>query len=128
VRDDPPIDLDDLRLTPEAAAAMGRAAAAKQARAPSKRQRQQFVMVPWWWVERLKGARYTATFLVAHHVLYRHWKTSGQPVPVSNVALKPLSVSRWAKWRALQELERLGLVTMRTRRRRVPMITVRTKS
>jgi hypothetical protein len=127
VRDDP-FDLDNLRLTPEAAAAMGRAAAAKPARAQPKRQRQQFVMVPWWWVERLKGARYTATFLVAHHVLLQHWKTGGRPVPVSNMALKPLGVSRWAKWRALQELKRLGLVNIQTRHRRVPLITLRAKS
>jgi hypothetical protein len=122
---------DDIaRLAPEAVAAIDRAVAvSKPVRAPkSSRRRQQFVMVPWWWVERLGEARYTATFLVAHHLLYRHWKTGGQPVPVSNVALKPLGVSRWAKWRALQELERLGLVDIQTRRRRVPLITVHTKS
>jgi hypothetical protein len=120
--DDDPFDLDNLRLTPEATAAMGRAAAAKQAREPSKRQRQQFVMVPWWWVERLKDARHVANFRVALYVLYRHWKT-GKPVPVSN---KALGLPPRSKWRAVRELEGLGLVCVQTRSARAPVVTIRT--
>ena len=120
--EDDPFNLDNLRLTPEAAAAMGRAAAAKPARAQPKRQRQQFVMVPWWWVERLKAARHVATYRVALYVLYRHWKT-GKPVPVSN---KALGLSPRSKWRAIRELERMGLVCVQTHPARAPVVTVRT--
>jgi CRP-like cAMP-binding protein len=126
VRDDP-FDLDNLRLTPEAAAAMGRAAAAKEARAQPKRQRQQFVMVPWWWVERLKAARLAATYRVALYLLFQHWKT-GKPVPASNAALKALGVPRRSKYRAIRELERLDLIRVERRRRRSPVVTVCTKT
>ena len=121
--EDDPFDLDNLRLTPEAAA-MGRAAVAKQARATSKRQQQQFVMVPWSWIKRLKGARYPASHMVGYLILYQHWKTRGQPVSVSTVALRPFGVTRWAKWRALKELEQLGLIRVQRSPRRVPLATV----
>jgi hypothetical protein len=120
VRDDgDPFDLANLRLTPEAAAAMGRAAA-KQARAQPKRQRQQFVIVPWRWVERLKAARHVATFRVALYVLYQDWKT-GKPVPVSN---KALDLSPRSKWRAVRELERMRLVSVQTHPARAPVVTI----
>jgi hypothetical protein len=119
VKDDgDPFDLANLRLAPAAAAAMSRTAA-KQARAAPKRQRQQFVMVPWRWVERLKAARHLATFRVAHYVLYRHWKT-GKPVPVSN---KALGLSPRSKWRAVRELERMGLVSVETHPARAPVVS-----
>jgi hypothetical protein len=121
-----PFDLANLRLTPEGIAVMGRAAAAKQARAQPKRQRQ-FVMVPWSWVERLKEARHMAAYRLALFVLYQHWKT-GKPVRASNVALKAMGVSRRSKYRAIRELERLGLVRVEARPRRSPVITVATKS
>jgi hypothetical protein len=121
---DDPFDLDNLRLTPAAAAAMGRVAAAKQARATPKRQQQQFVMVPWSWIKRLKGARRPASHMVGYLILYQHWKTKGQPVPVSTVALRPLGVTRWAKWRALKELEQLGLIRVQNSPGRAPLATV----
>jgi hypothetical protein len=125
VRDDgDPFDLANLRLTPEAAAAMGRAAAAKQARTQPKRQRQQFVMVPWSWIKRLKDARLPASHMIGYLILYQHWKTGGQPVSVTTVALRPLGVTRWAKWRALKELERLGLIRVQRNPRRAPLATI----
>ena len=125
--EDDPFDLANLRLTPEAVAAMSRAATAKQARAQPKRQRQQFVMVPWVWVESLKEARHVATYRLALFVLYQHWKTN-KPVLASNVALKALGVPRRSKYRAIRELERLGLIRVEWRRRRSPVITVPTKT
>jgi hypothetical protein len=119
-----PFNLDNLRLTPEAASAMGRAAAAKGAQAPSKRQQQQFVMVPWPWIKRLKGARLPASHMVGYLILYQSWRMKGQPVPVSTVALRPLGVTRWAKWRALKELERLGLIRVQKSPGRAPLATV----
>jgi hypothetical protein len=126
MRDDPFADLDRLRLSPETVAAMD--AAAKQESAPSrKRHARQFVMVPWLWVERLQEARYMATYRVALYVLFQYWKTQ-QPVPVSNVALKARGVPRRSKYRAIRELERLGLVRVEQRARRSPVITVCAKS
>jgi hypothetical protein len=124
MRDDPFADLNNLRLTPDTATALGREAAAKQKRASPKRHRQQFVKVTWAWIEHLKGARLPATHMVGYLILYQHWKTGGQPVPVSTVALRALGVSRWAKWRALKELEQLGMVRVQKHPRRAPRATV----
>jgi hypothetical protein len=119
-----PFDLENLRLTPEFAATMGRAAAVKHEKARPKRSREQFVMVPLAWVERLKGAEGSAIFFVAIHILLQHWKTNGKPVPVSTRTLKSLGVSRWAKWRALRELEMRGLIRIKTRHKRSPLAVV----
>ena len=120
---DPFADLNQLRLDPEIAAVVNRPGP-KQARARSKRQREQFVMVPWSWIKRLKDARRPASHMVGYLVLYEHWKTGGQPVPITTVALRPFGVSRWAKWRALKELERLGLIRVQRDTRRAPLVTV----
>jgi hypothetical protein len=71
--DDPYADLKQHRLTPEKLAQL--------AVVPGqiKRRRRQFVMVPWIWIEKLGTARYVATYRVALHVLYRHWRGRGEP-------------------------------------------------
>ena len=81
-------------------------------------------MVPWSWVERLAKARFTATYRVALHILYRHWKGGGESFTLSNGAVAMEGVGRRAKWRALGELERLGLITVERRPRRTPLIAV----
>jgi hypothetical protein len=86
----------------------------------TQKRQQQFVKVPCVWMERLEGARYVATYRVAWHVLFRNWQSNGKPFTLSNGAVK--GVSRWQKWRALQELERLGLVTVERRKRKTPLI------
>jgi hypothetical protein len=123
VNKDPFADLNQLRLDPEVAATVKRAGA-KQARARSERQRERFVMVPWSWIKRLKDARRPASHMVGYFILYQHWKTGGQPVPVTTVALRPFGISRWAKWRALKELEQLGLVRVQRGARCAPLVTV----
>jgi LmbE family N-acetylglucosaminyl deacetylase len=114
--DDPYADLKQHRATPEMLTGF----------VPKKirRQRQHFVKVPWRWVERLAKARHIATYRVALHVLYRHWKGGGLPFALSNTAVAGEGVRPRRKWEALQELEHLGLVTVERRRRRSPRITV----
>jgi hypothetical protein len=116
--DDPYADLKQHRLTPEMLAQL--------VVVPRKiqKRRQQFVMVPWAWVEKLAAARYVATYRVALHVLYRHWKGRGEPFTLSNGIMAIEGVSRWQKWRGLRELERLGLIIIERRRRRTPRITI----
>jgi hypothetical protein len=80
--------------------------------------------VPRSWSDRLKGARHASTYKLAVHLLYQHWRTSGQPIALTNVALAGTGVSRRAKWRALRELERLELVEIKRRRRRSPIVTL----
>lgn len=87
-----------------------------------RRRRQQFVKVPWTWIERLTAAHHIATYRVALFVLHRSWKAGGKPFTLSNGAVD--GVSRWQKWRALQELEQLGLITVERRERKSPRIAI----
>jgi hypothetical protein len=118
--DDPYADLKRHRWTSEMEATFGRAVVPEKIR----KRREHFVKVPWTWIERLVGARYIATYRVAHHVLYRHWKGRGEPFTLANGMLEMEGVERRAKWRALLELERLGLITIERRPRKSPRITV----
>jgi hypothetical protein len=92
---------------------------------PTKvKQLYQFVKFPRVWADRLRTARYPSTYRVALHLLFRHWKSDGRPIQLSNVALAQAGVSRDQKWRALNELECLGLIRIERRRRRSPLITL----
>ena len=90
----------------------------------ARRRRQQFIMVPMTWADRLGTARYAATFKVAHRLLREHWRGGGRPIQLANVALARNGVSRHQKWRALLELERLGLVQIERRARKSPIVAV----
>jgi hypothetical protein len=121
--DDPHADLKRHRLTPEQILTLGRAVSVSR---KIRKRREQFVMVPWAWLERLAGTCHAAPFKMAHHVLYEHWRNGGKPFTLSNSAVK--GVSRWQKWRALNELERLELITVERRKRKAPQISVVHKS
>jgi hypothetical protein len=88
-----------------------------------KRQRQHFVCVPWSWVEKLSGAR-GQTLRVAIILLYLHWKAKGRPVKLANGMLQSDGISRRAKWRALLELEGLGLISIERRPKKSPIIEI----
>lgn len=55
-----------------------------QARAANRR-REQFVLVPLEWVERLKATRCISASPLALFLLFEHWRSGGKPVSVSNV-------------------------------------------
>jgi hypothetical protein len=90
----------------------------------SQRRKTQFVKVPLVWADRLGSARYAVTFKVAHRLLREHFRSGGQPVQLANAALTRNGVSRHQKWRALRELERLGLVQIESRARKSPIVVV----
>jgi hypothetical protein len=92
-----------------------------------RKRRQQFVMVPWVWVERLTRARHASTHMVAYLVLHLHWKRGGQPFSLANSEGEPVGITRWQKWAGLRELEQLGLVRLVRRNRKSPEITVITQ-
>lgn len=113
-----PFDPERLRLRPGAVLSGGQRAS------PKKRKAERFVKFPWSWVERLVEARYVATYRVALHVLHQHWRSGGKPFALSNRTVKTEGVGRIAKWRALGELEQLGLITIERHKGRSPRITV----
>jgi hypothetical protein len=97
--------------------------AAEQIRSARRhRQREQFIRVPMAWAGRLSGARYTATLKVALHLLDRAFRTRRSTVLLANAGL--VGVTRWQKWRAIEELETMGLIKVEHRPRRSPEITL----
>lgn len=89
-----------------------------------RRRREQFVQVPWWWIEELRQppAAFATTWFVANYILHRFWKNRRQPFKLPNGALRYDGINRFAKWRALADLERRGLITIERRQRKSPVI------
>ena len=116
---DDPFDVESLRLKPDTEIETRPITPRKIAR-----RREQFVMVPWPWVEKLADVTRGTTYHVALHLLYLHWKGKGEPIKLANGMLKFDGVSRYSKWRALNELEERGLIAVERRRKRSPIVRV----
>src|SRR5262245_59042605 len=113
--------IEDFRLPP---GAVPPSPAPATARPKPRRRMECFTRVPCVWRDRLAGAGHIASYRVALHLLHEAWKTHDPTVPLSNLALAREGVSRRQKWRALVELERLGLIAIDRRPRRSPRITL----
>jgi hypothetical protein len=100
--------------------------AAPHVPAKIRKRREQFVMMPMWWYEKLlsKPAIAGRTILVALYLLHLDWKNHGKPFNLPNGMLKYDGVSPRSKWRALTDLERRGLIIVDRRRRKSPMVRV----
>jgi hypothetical protein len=85
------------------------------------RKRGHFIMVPMEWFKALEASRSGRTYQVALRLLYLRWRDGG-PVKLGNRALKSLGVSRQSKWRALAQLQRLGLVRIECRSNKSPLV------
>jgi hypothetical protein len=112
-----PFDLKTLRLD---RGQVGERSAA----VPTKirRRQQHFATLPMTWYERMREVRSCQTYRVAWYLLYLHWKAGGELVTLANRMLEMDGVDRFAKWRALNELERLGLIAVKRRPRKSPTI------
>jgi hypothetical protein len=84
-----------------------------------------FVRTPWAWVNALASSGAGGkVWVVASHILYEVWRAKGRPIAVPNGMLERCGVSRQAKYRALQKLEQLGLVSIEWRDNKSPVVTV----
>jgi hypothetical protein len=112
-----PLNVDNLRIQP---------GDAQWAAVPKKirQRRQQFVKVPWTWIERLASSQSANTYRVALTLLFLHWKGNGDPIKLGNGMLAIDGVSRFAKYRALAELEQFGLISVAWRRKKSPIVTL----
>jgi hypothetical protein len=112
-----PLNVDNLRFQP---------GDAQWAAVPKKirQRRQQFVQVPWTWLERLAQSKSANTYRVAVTLLFLHWKGNGDPIKLANGMLAMDGVSRWSKQRALDELEQFGLISINRRQRKSPIVTL----
>jgi hypothetical protein len=121
VSDDDPYDPKRLRVDPAKFAT-------PYIPAKIRKRREQFVMLPMWWYDKLANPVPVCrtTCLIAWHLLYLDWKNRGKPFKLPNGTLRFDGISRFAKWRALTDLERRGLITIERRSRRSPVIHVHT--
>jgi hypothetical protein len=62
------------------------------------------------------------TYRVALYLLDR--ATWSEDVPLGNRVLEKYGINRWAKWRALEELRRAGLIAVEARRGKAPLVRV----
>jgi hypothetical protein len=90
-----------------------------------KKRSRHFVMVPRRWVDVITANSRDKTFAVVSHLLYEHWRQGGGPITVPNGMLDLDGVSRSAKWRVLNMLERAGLISIERRDRKSPIVKIK---
>jgi hypothetical protein len=109
-------DLETFRIDPNDPKWRPKAAPAK------KKWRRQFIKFPWAWMDLLRATTSGSAYRLALILVYEHWRTGGRPIMLSNIAAEKEGLSRHSKWRALRELEKLGLVVLEKRPRKSPTI------
>jgi hypothetical protein len=62
-----------------------------------------------------------ACLAVLVEIDHLRFKTHKNPVPLPNMALRTVGITRWAKARALHELERVGLIKVAWRGKKSPL-------
>jgi hypothetical protein len=65
----------------------------------------------------------TPQVVVVWMILYEHWVNKGRPFTLSNAKLTACGVSRFAKGRALANLEAAGLIAIDQKPGRAPVIS-----
>jgi hypothetical protein len=87
------------------------------------------IRVPYSWEFRLRDAKHKAVvYPVALYILRRDWETDRARVKVTTAAMERIGISHRSKWRALNELERLGLVRVEHGHGKNPLVTIRRRS
>jgi hypothetical protein len=90
----------------------------------AKRKRKQhrcFAILPCFWADQLDKATRAVSFKVAHHLLRESFIADSTEIPLSTICFRG-RLTRRSKFRALEELEALGLVTVGRRGRKVPLV------
>jgi hypothetical protein len=113
------LDLKSLELAP-VLVAKGK----QPGTATKPKKREIFIRTPFSWWEKLSGC-HGQILAVALFIIHLEWKSQGRrPVKLANGALDAYGISRRTKWRALNELERLGLISVERRVRKSPIIRI----
>jgi hypothetical protein len=89
------------------------------------KRRESFVMFPMRWYEVLNRPKMRASVvLMAIYLVHLDWRHRHTPFKLPNGMLGEDRISRWKKYRALDRLEELGLISVERRERRSPIVTV----
>jgi hypothetical protein len=89
-----------------------------------KANRDEFVQVPLWWAEQAVQATKTPQAMVWLWLLHLSWKEHSRTFKLPNGRLAVRGVNRFAKNRALQNLEMAGLIQMTKGRGKSPTVTL----
>jgi hypothetical protein len=84
-----------------------------------------FVKVPVIWIDKLAGQG-ASVYAVAFLLLHLNFKSYQRTFKLTNTAMERLKLSRFAKYRALDQLERLGLISVERRPGKAPLVTIQT--
>lgn len=85
-----------------------------------------FVKLTWTQVERLhRASRFASTAKVFHLLLFCAFKAYNKPFVLPGNAFSPEGVSRSSQWRAIRELQRLGLISIDKKTKRVLVVAAR---
>jgi hypothetical protein len=82
-----------------------------------------FVMVPLAEAAAITKAVKAPKAMVAVVVLYEAWANKGRPFALSDIKLGGYGISRYAKQRALEEMEAAGLITVEQKPGCAPVVT-----
>lgn len=86
--------------------------------------RRVMTQVPRQWELKLLKASRISTYRLAHELLYLGWYSKGEPIAVTSQVAKATGLSVRSKWRALRELEQLGLIKIVSGSRKSPRVTL----
>jgi hypothetical protein len=120
--EDDDFDLDKLSI-PLEILEEAKAAAEKTQRARDPVPRR-FTQLPDSWFERLVSDAPRSAIVLAWLLLRLSWKARGRPFRLANGALDGLGMTRKTKYRALDELERRGLIEVRREPFKSPTIVL----
>jgi CRP-like cAMP-binding protein len=103
-----------------------RAAAAnlQTGRRRGKVRKDTFVKVPLWWIELATRATRTPQAFVCIWLLHLSWRARSTTFPLPNGRLGKRGSDRRAKMRALAALEAAGLITVKRRHGKTPIVTL----
>jgi hypothetical protein len=83
-----------------------------------------FAIVPLLWAAKASIAMRTPKAMVWTWLLYQSWRTKSRTFAVPNRALADYGVGRHVKTRTLQQLEKVGLITVKWQTRQSPIVTL----
>jgi hypothetical protein len=88
------------------------------------KQKEPFVKVPLWWAAAAAKATRTQKALVWVRLLHIAWKAKSLTFPLPNGNLEHDGINRFAKYRALRELEKAGLIVVERRHGKTLQVSI----
>jgi hypothetical protein len=83
-----------------------------------------FAKVPLKWAAAVAEATGDPVVALAVSLAYLAWKAQSPTFTLSNRRLQRLGVTRWSKYRALERLEKAGLIRVGRTGKRAPVVTL----